>query len=213
MKATRAQRVRAASSERREREKQELRQAILDAAQELFLAHGYEGLSMRLVAERIGYSPTTIYLYFADKDDLLFAVMDHAYDRFTGDLERAFAATEEPLARLRALARAYLSFAQQNREAYQMIFMQRPDFLLKWKAGTRQPRAASLAILQRAIEQAQAAGAIRAGAVETQSDVFWAAMHGAASLAIAMPQLFGRGNHEQAFEAVLDAALRSLSPP
>jgi AcrR family transcriptional regulator len=212
MKETRAQRVRAASSERREREKQELRQAILAAAQELFLAHGYEGLSMRLVAEKIGYTPTTIYLYFEDKDDLLFAVMDEAYDRFTADLEVAYRSTDDPLQRLRSLADAYVHFALQSQGAYQLIFMQRPDFLLKWKAGTKQPRAASLSILREAIQQAQHAGVIGAGDVELQSDVFWAAVHGAASLAIAMPALFGHERLERTVAAVLDAALHSLRP-
>lgn len=210
MKETRAQRVRAASSERREREKQELRQAILAAAQELFFAHGYEGLSMRLVAEKIGYTPTTIYLYFEDKDDLLFAVMDQAYDRFTTDLEAASSSTDDPLARLHNLANAYLRFALQNQGAYQIIFMQRPDFLLKWKAGTRQPRAASLSILKQAVRQAQQAGVINAGDVDLQSDVFWAAMHGAAALAITMPALFGHGRLEQTLAAVLASALHSL---
>ena len=56
--------------ERREREKSEVRDKILDAARELFLAEGYEGVSMRKVADRIEYTPTTIYGYFADKEDL-----------------------------------------------------------------------------------------------------------------------------------------------
>lgn len=210
MKDTRAQRVRAASSKRREREKQELRQAILAAAQELFFAHGYEGLSMRLVAEKIGYTPTTIYLYFEDKDDLLFAVMDQAYDRFTTDLENAYRSTDDPLPRLHNLGYAYIRFALQNREAYQMIFMQRPDFLMKWRAGTKQPRAASLYILKDAIRQAQQARVISAGDVDLQSDVFWAAVHGAAALAIVMPELFGHGRLEQTVAAVLESSLHSL---
>lgn len=213
MKTTRAQKVRAASSERREREKQELRQAILAAAQELFFAHGYEGLSMRLVAEKIGYTPTTIYLYFEDKDDLLFAVMDQAYDRFTTDLEVASSSTAEPLQRLHNLAQAYIHFALQNQEAYQMIFMQRPDFLMKWKAGTKQPRAASLYILKEAIQQAHTAGVIAAGDVDLQSDVFWAVVHGTASLAIAMPELFGHGRLDQTITAVLESAFQGLSAP
>jgi len=212
MKETRAQRVRAASSERREREKQELREAILGAAQELFLAHGYEGLSMRHVAERIGYTPTTIYLYFEDKDDLLFAVMDQAYDRFTADLEAAYRSTDDPLQRLRSLTQAYIRFALQNQEAYQMIFMQRPDFLLKWKAGTKQPRAASLSILKDAIQQAQEVGVIRAGDIDQQSDLLWAVVHGAASLAITMPELFGHGRLEQTIAAALESSLLSLRP-
>ena len=57
--------------ERRAREKKELRQEILDAAREMFVEDGYENVSMRKIAEKIEYSPTTIYLYFRDKADLL----------------------------------------------------------------------------------------------------------------------------------------------
>ena len=56
--------------ERREREKSEVRDKILDAARELFIAEGYEGVSMRKVADKIEYTPTTIYGYFEDKEDL-----------------------------------------------------------------------------------------------------------------------------------------------
>ena len=209
---TRTQRMRAASGERREREKQELRQAMLDTARKLFLANGYEGLSLRQVAEQIGYTPTTIYLYFEDKDDLLFAVVDQAYDQFTADLQRAYATTSDPRERLRALAEAYITFGRQNPEAYQMMFMQRPDFLLKWKTGTKQPRAVSLLILKEAVQQAQEAGVVREGNSDVVSDIFWAAAHGAVSLAITMPQLFGNAGHAESFAAIIDAALQGTSP-
>lgn len=68
---TRVERTRQASRHRREQEKEELQQLILKAAGELFLEQGYDRFSLRQVAERIGYSATTIYLYFEDKDDLL----------------------------------------------------------------------------------------------------------------------------------------------
>ena len=56
--------------ERREREKLETRDKILDAARELFIKQGYDGVSMRMLAQLIEYSPTAIYLHFADKEQL-----------------------------------------------------------------------------------------------------------------------------------------------
>src|SRR2546428_13605803 len=88
---TRAERVRNASRQRRAHEKQELRAAILAAAGKLFDEQGYERFSLRQVAELIGYSPTTIYLYFKDKDDLLFTVVDEGFDRFGQQLADAAA--------------------------------------------------------------------------------------------------------------------------
>ena len=93
---TQAQRLRQAIRHRQAQEKQELRQAILTAAGTLFLEQGYERFSLRKVAERIGYSPTTIYLYFRDKDDLLFTVVDEGFVRFGQQLAAATESQEDP---------------------------------------------------------------------------------------------------------------------
>src|SRR4026207_849546 len=107
-KTTRAERLRDASRQRRDQGKQCGRLATRDAAAQLFHEHGYERFSLRQVAERIGYSPTTIYLYFTDKDDLLFTVADVGFTRFGEQLVAAAAATTNPVERLRALGRAYM---------------------------------------------------------------------------------------------------------
>jgi len=66
--------------ERRAREKKELRQEILDAARDLFVREGFENVSMRKIAEKIEYSPTTIYLYFQDKADLLDCICEETFE-------------------------------------------------------------------------------------------------------------------------------------
>ncbi len=66
-------------TERRERERVEIRQKILDAARELFATEGYERVTMRRIAEAIEYSPTTIYHHFEDKDDLVNALCEKAF--------------------------------------------------------------------------------------------------------------------------------------
>ena len=160
---TRTQRTRTASRQRREQEKEELRQTILAAAATLFLEHGYEAFSLRQVAEQIGYSPTTIYLYFEDKTDLLFAVVDDAYADFSRRLQAAYDSTDDPLARIRALGDAYVDFGLANPAIYEMIFMHRTEFLVSWRKGEERPRASSLLILQRAVVHARHAGAVRPG--------------------------------------------------
>jgi AcrR family transcriptional regulator len=183
---TQAERLRQAIRHRQDQEKQELRQAILTAAGELFLEQGYERFSLRKVAERIGYSPTTIYLYFRDKDDLLFTVVDEGFEQFGQQLAAAAASTEDPWERLIALGRAYVSFGLQNPVYYQLMFMQRTDFLTRRQAGKDQPRIASFRVLQQTVQQAIDAGVLRPGDAESYSDVLWALVHGMVSLAITM---------------------------
>jgi AcrR family transcriptional regulator len=184
---TQAQRLRQAIRHRQEREKQELRQAILAAAGELFLEQGYERFSLRKVAERVGYSPTTIYLYFRDKDDLLFTVVDEGFARFSQQLAAAAESQEDAWERLIALGRAYVAFGLQNPVYYQLMFMQRADFLMHTPVGESQPRIASFRVLRQTVQQAIDAGVLRPGDAESYSDVLWALVHGMVSLAISMP--------------------------
>ncbi len=188
-KPTRVQRLSQASRQRREGEKQELRRAILQAASELFVERGYEGFSLRQVAERIGYSPTTIYLYFADKDKLLFALLDDAFDQFGTALRQAADPVTDPLAKLAALGRAYVQFGLTHPQHYQLMFVMRGDFLLQARAAETEPRIASFRVLRDTVAYALEAGSLRPGDADAISLLLWAIMHGIVSLAISMPAM------------------------
>ena len=206
---TQAQRLRQAIRHRQEREKQELRQAILAAAGELFLEQGYERFSLRKVAERVGYSPTTIYLYFRDKDDLLFTVVEEGFERFSHQLAAAAESQEDPWERLIALGRAYVAFGLQNPVYYQLMFMQRADFLMHTPVGESQPRIMSFGVLRQTVQQAIDAGVLRPGDAESYSDVLWALVHGMVSLAISMP-LFDASRIQRTMETAWQMECQGL---
>src|SRR5713226_8760012 len=174
--ATRGARIQKASRHRREQQKEELRQAILEAASALFVEQGYHGFSMRQLAERIGYSVATLYLYFRDKDDLLFTVVDEGFTRFEKQLAEAAVSSADPWTRLNALAQVYVTFGLRNPIYYQLMFMQRVDFLTQARAGEQQPRLAALHVLQDAVQSAMDAGVMQSGDVESYSDALWAMM-------------------------------------
>ena len=75
------------SRERQDREKQAVRQAILDAARDLFTIEGYRNVSIRKIAERIEYSPAAIYSYFASKDDIYLALAEDGFRRLDAKLK------------------------------------------------------------------------------------------------------------------------------
>lgn len=184
---TQAERLKRAIRHRQEQEKQELRQAIVEAAGTLFLEQGYEHFSLRKVAERIGYSPTTIYLYFRDKEDLLFTVVDEGFTLFDRRLAATGARVEDPWERIIELGRTYIDFGLEHPQYYQLMFMQRPDLLALKRLGESQSRLASFQHLQNAVQQALDAGVLRPGAVQGYTDALWATVHGLVSLAITMP--------------------------
>jgi len=202
---TRAERVRRASRARRDLQRQELRRAILDAAADLFLEQGYERFSMRQVAERIGYSATTIYRHFADKDELLFAVVDQGFERFGAALAEAAVSVDDPVERLQALGRAYVRFGRENAVYYQMMFMQRADYLTSPGGESEEPRIDSFLVLERSVQTALDAGLLRPGDARAISNTLWALVHGITSLVITMTE------HEAfATEADVDAALTGI---
>lgn len=102
--------------------KEDLRSVILEAAKKLFVHEGYEATSIRKIAKEIGFSPTTIYLYYKDKNDIVYALHQVGF----GILKERFfplMAVENPFERLKALGKLYIQFAFNNPEYYQVMFM------------------------------------------------------------------------------------------
>lgn len=201
---TRAERLRRGSRERREHEKRELRAAILQAAAELLLAQGYEAFSLRGVAEQLGYSATTIYLYFANKDDLIEAIVDDAFERLERQLVEALTiAGDDPRRRLTALADAYIHFGLDNQTLYRLMFLQRPEFLLSCRTGEKLPRVAAMRQLEDdVVAAALSVGALPPGDPQGYADLLWSQMHGIVSLAIHFP-MFDQARVRRTFRMML----------
>jgi AcrR family transcriptional regulator len=207
---TQAERVRAASRERREQQKEGLRRTILKAAGEYFLDHGYEGFSMRRVAERIGYSATTIYRYYEDKDDLLFAVVHEGFTEFASQLTAAAESAKDPLKRLEAIGRAYVRFGLGAPVYYQMMFMQRTDLLFECRKEKTPPMIRSFEVLQQVVREAMDAKLIKRGDLEVYSHVIWSVVHGVTALALATPALFTPELVEKSTQVALKMTIDGL---
>ena len=108
--------------EKRAKHKEEFRREILDSAREIFISDGYDGFSMRKLAEKIGYSPTTIYLYFRNKDELLFAICEEFFTVFFDELNRIRSASHDPIETLRQALLFLMEFGLQNPNQYKVIF-------------------------------------------------------------------------------------------
>ncbi len=177
------------SHERRAREKEALREAILRAAGEVFLERGYDGLSMRQVAERIGYTATTIYLYFRNKDDLLFELLNGGYAELGRRLAAAAEAKRDPLQRLAAIGRAYIAFGLEHPSLYQVMFMRRADFLAARFKESQNDQVNPFNVLARAVADALQAGVLKPGDVMSYAMAMWAVVHGLVSLALITPEV------------------------
>jgi len=125
-------------AERKERDKQEMYDKILQAATTMFLEDGYEKTSIRNIAEKIEYSPATIYLYFKDKDELFFAIHNIGFQMLLKEMEKA-GKIKNPLKRLHEIGVIYIEFALKHPEYYDLMFIMRsPMNALKEKHGDEQ---------------------------------------------------------------------------
>jgi AcrR family transcriptional regulator len=171
--------------ERRAREKEALRARILEAASALFVEEGYENVSIRKIADRIEYSPATIYLYFKDKAELITAICEESFREMLDTIGVARESSQEPLEALRRGMRAYVDFGITHPSHYHILFgMPTPE---PAHAVCDHPAGLALQtfdLLRTAIRACMDAGAIPASDVETAAQVTWMALHGVTSLAI-----------------------------
>ncbi len=109
-------------AERKEREKEEMRRNILAAALKLFRERGYDGVSIRNIADAIEYSPATIYLYFRDKSEI-FAALQFEAASVMRDHLMPLLQIEDPWERLVNFGRRYIDFGLKHPDLYDLIFI------------------------------------------------------------------------------------------
>ena len=205
--------------ERRQRERDEVREKILDGARELFVENGYEGVTMRKVAERIEYSPTTIYLYFADKETLFRELCSADFQRLAASFQSA-AQVADPIERLRASAWIYLRFAAENPNHYRLMFMTANPVGPSEEALAHKgnPNEDAYAFLLANVSAAIEAGAFRPEFRDAHlvAQTLWAAVHGVASLEITQKcdQTWAQwASFQSRAETMLDGIFRGLANP
>jgi AcrR family transcriptional regulator len=98
------------------------RREIIAAATELFLSEGYERTSMRNIASRLNVTPTTLYLYFENKEHLLYELVRESFQTLLEDLRAAFSVAGDPVERLRDGLETYLRFGRSHPDHYRVMF-------------------------------------------------------------------------------------------
>jgi AcrR family transcriptional regulator len=169
---------------RRQKHKDELRKIILDAAREIFVGQGYESFSMRKLAEKIEYSPASIYLHFKNKEALFECLVDESFGRLLkilSDLQEGQQG-DDPVAELRKGMQAYVDFGLRNPSDYRFAFMLTPPV-------ERRPYVVhgAFQVLRDMVRRCVEEKRFREVDVETTSQALWASIHGITSLLIQRP--------------------------
>ncbi len=198
------------TKERRERERLETRDKILEAAREMFATQGIEATTMRAIAQRIEYTPTAIYHHFKDKDALIIELCHSDFAKlgrqFT-QMERI----EDPVERLRRIGMAYVEFAIHNPHHYQIMFMTRTPV---HEHPEKNPEEDAYGFLLATMQEGLDAGRFRPELDDAHelAQMTWSSVHGIISLQIAKchdPWVDWRDLRTTA-EHIIDALVRGI---
>jgi AcrR family transcriptional regulator len=173
-----------------------LRAEIVAATKDLLAASGSsEAVSIRAVAQAVGVTPPSIYLHFADKDELIAAVVVDVFAELDAAMTAAGAAATGPLDRLHAFGHAYVQFAVAHPEHYRVATMERSVADPARRGGSPQAMLDKIIIdsafahLLETVKDCMAAGIFAAGDPLPVTLQMWSAVHGVASLVVAKPHL------------------------
>jgi AcrR family transcriptional regulator len=171
--------------ERKEKQKQDIKKMILDASVKLFVEDGFEHVTMRKIADLIEYSPTTVYLYFKDNNEIFFHIHQMGFEKMLV-MNQDLPGIKNPLLRLHKMGENYIEFGMKNPEFYDVMFIQRaPMEALEqmeecnWSLGDT-----ALGALKNLLQECMDKDFIQKAPVEAAAMAIWGMVHGLVSLAI-----------------------------
>ncbi|MEH7352066.1 TetR/AcrR family transcriptional regulator [Neobacillus drentensis] len=199
------------TKERRKREIEEMRLEIIEAAVGLFLSDGYANVSMRKIAKQIDYSPTAIYNYFANKEEILIQILRQGYSIFLSSLKEGVAKSDsqDALERLKASLYAYIEFGFKHPDYYRLIFIENLHQLQRVMTE-EDDRIRGFLLLTEIVAKAMSTGALKKNDAQLVSQSLWASLHGITSLLITFPD-FSWHEKEGFVTFQVDAMIKGLT--
>jgi AcrR family transcriptional regulator len=195
-------------SERKERQRAELREQILAAARRIVFDEGFEALTMRKIADAIEYSPATLYLHFENREaigrQLCVETFAHLMAYFA-----PLGAIADPVERLSAIGRSYARFGLENREEYRLLFMTDEKYtqeLLGYSDPDRDVGQRAFDVVTETVRECIARGAIADQDPVLLAETVWASIHGVVALELSCPQVF-----ETPVERIVETLVTTLA--
>jgi AcrR family transcriptional regulator len=162
------------------------RAEILEAAERIFVEVGYEGATIRRIADEVGLSSTALYMHFAEKREILHEICSNAFRKLTEANAAIIAADAAPEVRLRRLIEGYVDFGFANPNAYRLIYLTRPVEAQEAESAAMGPGADLYRSFEAVVASVAAEGRLK-GDVRATAQSLWAGAHGIVSLMITKP--------------------------
>lgn len=192
---------------------EQLRDEILAAAERLLIeTNDQSALSIRAIAGAVGVTPPSIYLHFADRQDLVFAVCERHAEHLERAMAEAAEGVDDPWERIRRRGRAYLRWGMDNPEHYRILMMSRPDQTPERFIDERLADTAGLMPVAEDVALAIASQQVSSGEEPLEmAKMLWMLIHGTVSLLISKPD-FPFGPVDELYERLFDLVHRGLAP-
>lgn len=168
-------------SDRKLKEKEDMRNLILEGARKVFLAKGYEAASIRNIAEEINYSPSSIYFYFKEKGEIFHELHEEGFRLLLSRMQ-VLEYVNDPFERLKAMGKVFIDFAIHNKDFYNLMFIVDEPLKKKsvdepWRMGVR-----TLNYLISVVKECMAAGRFKNLDAENLSFMILSSLHGMCAL-------------------------------
>ena len=190
-----------------------LREEILAAGTRLLLETGdEEAVSIRAIAQAVGVTPPSIYLHFADKTELIYAICEELFRKLDDEMAAAAAGVDDPLEELRRRGRAYVRFGLENAEAYRVLFMHHKDEIPETVDPKDLGDSATFMHLVEAVQRCLDQGVLRPADPMRLAIGIWVLVHGLTSLLISLPGFPWPEEPEQLADRLVADHLQGLLP-
>ncbi len=188
------------------------RAEILTAAERIFVEVGYEGATIRKIADEVGLSSTALYMHFSEKSEILHEICRSAFARLQTANSEVMEAAGSPEVRLRRLLEAYVDFGFANPNAYRLIYLTRPVEARDGAESAAQLLGGDLfGSFQAIVDEVGVAGRLR-GDTRATAQALWAGAHGIVSLRITKPY-FEWVDRDVLTRTMIDALFAGLLKP
>ena len=161
------------------------RAEILHAAERIFVNDGYEGATIRKIADEVGVSSTALYMHFRDKDEILQEIVEGAVAALLASNTEISSRPIDAVSRVRQMLEAYMRFGLENPNTYQLAFCARPRVAEPEKYATVSDLGTRCyQLFKGAVAAIASEGRLRTGTVDSAAQALWMASHGLVALRI-----------------------------
>ena len=165
---------------------------ILEAAERIFVVEGYEGATIRKIADEVGVSSTALYMHFRDKDEILHEICFAAMKALLEQNSEIAGRPTDSVSRVRLMLEAYVRMGLEHPNAYRLVFCSTPRPTAgagAIQAATAEIGSACYARYVGVVRQIAAEGRLRIGDADCAAQALWAACHGLVALMITRPNI------------------------